>query len=92
MGAHPSQEASMQRAFDQLDQQENRTQWKWIGGIAAAFGAVMLTLVALTWNSATVSNWVSDAVQAEFVGTMMPEQTPVQTAQPAKDIRTVRAY
>ena len=61
----------MQRASDRLDWQENRTQWKWTAGIAAAFGAIMFALITLTWNS---PNWVSDATQAEFVGTMTPDR------------------
>jgi hypothetical protein len=80
----------MQKAFDKLDRQENRTQWKWTAGIAAAFGVIMFALVALTWTPAA-SSWVSDAAQAEFAGTMMPEQAPLQTAQPAREFRTVRA-
>jgi hypothetical protein len=81
----------MPRAFDRLDQQENRTQWKWTAGIAATF--VVLALVALMSNSPTASNWISDAVQAEFAASnMTPQQAPVQTAQPANPIRTVRAY
>jgi hypothetical protein len=84
----------MPRAFDRLDQQENRTQWKWTAGIAAALGVIVVGLVALMSNSPAASNWVSDAVQAEFVGSnYAPQQAPVQTAQPAKDLRTVsRAY
>ena len=84
----------MPRAFDRLDQQENRTQWKWTAGIATALGVIMFALVALMSTSPTASNWVSDAVQAEFVGSnFTPQQAPVQTAQPAKDLRTVsRAY
>ena len=80
----------MQKAFDKLDRQENRTQLKWTAGIAAAFGVIMFALVALTWTPAA-SSWVSDAAQAEFAGTMMPEQAPLQTAQPAREFRTVRA-
>jgi hypothetical protein len=81
----------MQKAFDRLDRQEHLTQWKWTAGIAAAFGVVMFALVTLTWNSPTVTSWISDAAQAEFVGTMAPDPAPVQTAQPAKGFRTVRA-
>jgi hypothetical protein len=81
----------MPRAFDKLDQQENRTQWKWTAGIAAAF--IMLALVALMSGSPTASNWISDAVQAEFASSnMAPAPAPVQTAQPANPVRTVRAY
>jgi hypothetical protein len=79
----------MQKAFDRLNRQGHLTQWS--AGIAAAFGVVMFALVALTWNSPTMTNWVSDAAQAEFAGSMMPEQGPVQTAQPAKRFQTVRA-
>ena len=85
----------MQRAFDRMDRQEHLAQWKWTAGIAAAFGVVMVALVALMWNSPTMTSWVSDAAQAEFAGSMMPEQGPVQTAQPAKgfhkEFHTVRA-
>jgi hypothetical protein len=81
----------MPRAFDKLDQQENRTQWKWTAGIAATF--VVLALFVLMSSSPTASNWVSDAVQAEFASSnMTPAQAPVQTAQPGHQIRTVRAY
>jgi hypothetical protein len=81
----------MRKAFDGLDRQENRTQWKSTAGIAAAFGFVVFALVALTWNSPAVTSWVSDAAQAEFVGTMAPDPAPVQTAQPIKGFQTVRA-
>jgi hypothetical protein len=81
----------MPRAFDKLDQQENRTQWKWTAGIAATF--IMLALVASMSSSPTASIWVSDAVQAEFASSnMTPAQGPLQTAQPGNPIRTVRAY
>ena len=70
----------MQRAFDRLDRQENRTQWKWTAGIVAAFGVIMFALVALTWTPA-VTDWVSDAAQAEFAAsTMTSDAAPVQIA------------
>jgi hypothetical protein len=70
----------MQRAFDKLGRQENRTQWKWTAGIAAGFGVIMFALVALTWTPA-VTDWVSDAAQAEFAAsTMTAEAAPVQIA------------
>jgi hypothetical protein len=80
----------MLKAFDKPDRQENPTQWKWTAGIAATF--VMLALVALMSNSPTASNWVSDAVQAEFASSMTPQQAPVQTTQPGNPMRTVRAF
>jgi hypothetical protein len=69
----------MQRAFDKLDRQENRTQWKWTAGIACVFGVIMFALVALTWTP-TATSWISDAAQAEFAGTMTPDPAPVQIA------------
>jgi NADH:ubiquinone oxidoreductase subunit 6 (subunit J) len=69
----------MQSAFDKLDRQENRTQWKWTAGIAAAFGVIMFALVALTWTP-TVTNWISDAAQAEFASTATPDVAPLQIA------------
>ena len=80
----------MQRAFDRLDQQEYRTQWKWTAGIVAAFGVIMFALVALTWTPA-VTNWISDAAQAELAGSMAPQPAPLQTAQPGREFHTVRA-
>jgi NADH:ubiquinone oxidoreductase subunit 6 (subunit J) len=69
----------MQSAFDRLDRQENRTQWKWTAGIAAAFGVIMFALVALTWTP-TMTNWISDAAQAEFASTVTPDAAPLQIA------------
>ncbi|MEA2896053.1 MAG: hypothetical protein QOJ84_1668 [Bradyrhizobium sp.] len=69
----------MQRAFDRLDQQENRARWKWTAGFAAACGVILF--VALTSNSPTASNWVSQAAQAEVAAsTMTPDAAPVQIA------------
>jgi hypothetical protein len=39
------------------------------------------------------SSWISQAVQAEFVGAdSTPDLVPTQTAKPAMEIRTVKAY
>jgi hypothetical protein len=69
----------MQRAFDRLNQQENRTQWQWTAGIAAACGVMLF--VALVSNSPKASNWMSDAAQAEVAAsTMTPDAAPVRIA------------
>ena len=69
----------MRRTFDRLDQQENRTQWKWTAGFAAACGVILFA--ALMSNSPTASSWVSDAAQAELASSnVTPEQAPVQIA------------
>jgi hypothetical protein len=39
------------------------------------------------------SSWISQAVQAEFVGAdWTSDLVPTQTAKPAMEIRTVKAY
>jgi hypothetical protein len=51
-----------------------------------------LTLLVLAIAQPSASNWISEAVQAEFAGFGgMPDETPTQVARPAMQIRTVRA-
>jgi len=45
----------------------------------------------LTIIHPTLSTWISEAVQAEFVNTnLVPEPAPVNIAQPGKEIQTVK--
>ena len=70
-----------------------RASRNWTAGVLALFGIVVLALVGVVMNNPTTATWVSDAAQAEFVGTdMAPDTAPTQLAQPAKEIRTVKAY
>ena len=82
----------MPRAFDKPDQHENYVQSKWTVGITAVCWISLIVFVALMANSPAALNWVSEGVQAEMANTMTPDAAPVQTAQPAKTIQTVRAY
>ena len=83
----------MSRAFDKPDQHENYVQSNWTVGITAVCWISLIVFVALMSNSPTASTWVSDAAQAEMAASTMTSGTaPVQTAQPAKTIQTVRAY
>ncbi|WP_375411905.1 hypothetical protein [uncultured Bradyrhizobium sp.] len=67
----------MRRSSSQSNQPD-RQHLYWTMGVLAACG--VLLLAALTLNSPAAS-WISDAAQAEFVGTVFtPEQAPVQTA------------
>jgi hypothetical protein len=52
---------------------------------------IVIALIALTVIQPSTSNWISEAVQAEFIGdTAPPEQSPTQLAQPtAPDTTTV---
>ena len=83
----------MPRAFEKPDQHENYVQSNWTVGVTAVCWISLIVFVALMSNSPTASTWVSDAAQAEMAAsTMTSDVAPVQTAQPAKTIQTVRAY
>lgn len=51
-----------------------------------------VALVAMAMIHPDVSRWMTEAVQAEFAPVnLSPETAPTQLAQPAKEIRTVKA-
>jgi hypothetical protein len=61
------------------------------------FALPILLLVALIGFAVShpgASKWISDAAQAEFVGTdLVPDAgPPTRVAQPSNQIRTVKAY
>ena len=67
--------------------------WNWTAGLLALYGAIVLVLVGFMIRYPAVSNWVSEAAQAEFTVTSpSPEVAPTQLAQPNNEVRTVRAY
>jgi fumarate reductase subunit C len=53
---------------------------------------VVIALVALALMKPAASTWISETVQAEFVGMTSRGVVPKQLAQPAMQIRTVKAY
>jgi hypothetical protein len=53
---------------------------------------MVITLVALAIIKPAASTWISEAVQAEFVGMSSPGVVPKELARPAMQIRTVKAY
>ncbi|SHM83413.1 hypothetical protein [Bradyrhizobium lablabi] len=54
----------------------------------------VVALIALAVSHPGASKWISDAAQAEFVGTdFVPDLAPpTQLAQPGNQIRTVKAH
>jgi hypothetical protein len=53
---------------------------------------IVMALIGLATTRPEGSNWISQAAQAEFVGTdLVPDVAPVQLAKPATQIRTVKA-
>ena len=62
----------------------------WGIGVFALPVLLVALLIGFTIAKPDMSNWISEAAQAEFVGTgSMPEAAPTQ---PAKEIRTVKAF
>jgi len=86
-------EATMHGSFDRPGQSGNRTQRSWSVGLFTFPILVVIALIGLALAQPAASNWISEAVQAEFGGgNLSPEIAPVELARPAMQIRTVRAY
>ena len=83
----------MPRSQRNLRPSDRQGLWNWTAGLLAVYGAAVLVLVGLMMRYPAVSDWVSQAAQAEFaVMSPSPETAPAQLAQPGNQIRTVRAY
>ena len=86
-------EAFMHGSFDNSGEKDVRLHRSW--GIALYALPVVLAaaLIAIVIAKPEVSNWISQAAQAEFVGTdFAPDAAPTRLARPAGEIRTVRAH
>jgi len=73
------------------DQSSNRG---WDIKLVALPILLMIALIRLAVSHPSASKWISDAAQAEFVGTdFVPDLAPpTRLAQPTNEIRTVKAY
>jgi hypothetical protein len=81
----------MQRSPNDLSPSDRRFLRSWTAGILAVHGIVVLVLVSLIVSYPAASAWISQAVQAEFVGNRPPAIVPVQIAQPGGQMQTVSA-
>jgi hypothetical protein len=82
----------MHGSFDKSRKPDSDVQGNWNVGFFALPALVVIALVALAVIHPAASNWISDAVQAEFVGiNPAPEAAPSQIAQPAREMRTIKA-
>ena len=83
----------MQRFQEDSRPSDRHDFWGWAGNLLAVYGAVVLVLVNLMIRFPAVSEWVSEALQAEAT-VMSPslETPPPQFARPGDQVRTVRAY
>jgi hypothetical protein len=86
-----SQEASMQRSPNDLNPSDRRFLRSWTAGILAVHGIILLALISLIVSHPAASVWISQAVEAEFVGNPPPVIVPTQIARPDGQMRTVRA-
>ena len=83
----------MHGSFDRPGESGNRMQRSWSIGVFAFPTLLVIALIGLAIAQPAVSDWISEAVQAEFAGgNLTPEIAPVQLAKPAMQIRTVSAY
>ena len=81
----------MQRSPNDLGPSDRRFLWNWTAAILAVHGVIVLVLVGLILSYPAASTWISQAVQAEFVGNPPPVTWPTQIARPGTQMRTVRA-
>ena len=80
----------MQRSPNDLNTSDRRFLWNWTAGILAAHGVILLVLIGLVIRSPAASDWISQAVQAEFVGNPPPVIVPTQIARPNPEGRPER--
>ena len=82
----------MHGSLNRSDEKQSRTGRSWSIGFFALPVLMVITLVALAIIKPAASTWISEAVQAEFVGMSSPGVVPKELARPAMQIRTVKAY
>jgi hypothetical protein len=85
-------EAAVHGMFKRAGEMIKRIYDNWGVGAFALPVLVLITLVGLAMTHMDVSNWMSEAAQAEFTGANNPpEPASKQLAQPAGEIRNVRS-
>lgn len=65
--------------------------WKWTIGILSAHGLALFALVWLAMINPKISDWLSEAAEAELAMAVPPSAAPAtQIAQPAAAIRSAQ--
>jgi hypothetical protein len=64
--------------------------WNSPAVILTANGIISLILIGLVIGCPPASKWISEAVQAEFAGIVVPDSPSIQMAEPAAPTRTAR--
>ena len=81
----------MQRSPNDLSRSDRHYLWNWNAGILAVHAVLLLVLAGILISHPVASEWISQAVQAEFVGGPPPVILPTQVAEPLRQMRTVKA-
>ena len=81
----------LQRYDDEWKRQSRHDLSDQITPIVAINGIIVLALLLLALSAPSASEWISAAVQAEFVGGEVPDAMPTQIAQPVEAIKIVRS-
>jgi hypothetical protein len=87
-------EAIMHGSLDRPPREDDSSYRGWDIKLVALPVLVVIALIGLAVSQPNASRWISEAAQAEFVGTdLMPDLIPpTRLAQPGNEIRTVRSY
>jgi hypothetical protein len=80
----------MLRPQGYLKPARRRTFWNSSTVILVVNGVISLLLIGLVIGCPPASRWISEAVQAEFAGTVLPDSGSTKIAQPAQQTQTAR--
>ena len=83
----------MHGSIDKSQQANQSIYRSWNIKLIALPVLLVIALIGFAVSHPDVSRWISEAVQAEFVGTDLPDLAPPkQLAQPANQIHNVLAH
>jgi hypothetical protein len=83
----------MHGSLNKAGETGNRVYRRWGVGVFAVPVFVVIALIGLALVQPAASNWISAAVQAEFAGSSLPQETTsTLVAQPAMTVQAVRLY
>jgi hypothetical protein len=87
-------EASMHGPLEKQPRDSKSAYRNWDIKLFALPILLVVALIGFAVSHPGASKWISDAAQAEFVGTdLVPDLAPpTRLAQPTNEIRTVKAY
>jgi hypothetical protein len=82
----------MPMSSKELERIYRRTYRRLTIGISIIYAVALLAGLSVVFGNPRIAGWVSQSVQAEFVGPDVPSKPePMRLAQPAKPMRTVKS-